>query len=462
MSFAASPGPTLDELARGLQDGRITSRALTEACLERIGDPAGEGARAFVSVAGDAALQSADAMDVLRRAGSTPGPYAGIPIAIKDLFDIRGQVTTAGSRVLSDEPPAPSDAPSVSRLRRAGFVLIGRTNMTEFAYSGLGLNPHYGTPASVWDRATGRAPGGSTSGGAIAVADGMAHAALGTDTGGSCRIPAAFNRLVGWKPTARRMPNGGLVPLSPSLDSIGSIARSVACCATLDAILCDSPDRLRGETSLAGLRFLAPTTVVLDDLDPPVAQAYQKALSRISAAGARIVEAEAPELRQLLDLSAGGGLSAAESHAWHRRRLAKTPGDYDPRVASRISAGAKIGSADYIDLQFRRAELVSAMDAGLAAYDAMVLPSIAIVPPLLADLVDDTVYATTNLIALRNAMLINLMDGCAISLPTGERGTPPTGLMLSAAGGDDTRLLRVARAVERALRADKSSSAFAT
>src|SRR4029079_4826613 len=229
--------PTLAKLAEDLESGRTTSRQLVEACIARIADPSGEGRRTFLHVDKDAALAAADAMDGLRKVKAAPSRYAGIPVSIKDLFDIKGQVTRAGSRALDDSSPAEQDAPTVARLRKAGFVVIGRTNMSEFAYSGIGINPHYGTPKGGWNRAAGHVPGGSSSGAAVSVLDGMAHGALGTDTGGHCPIPAAFNGIVGYKPTQRRVPLDGSVPLSFSLDSIGPLARSVSCCAILRAVL---------------------------------------------------------------------------------------------------------------------------------------------------------------------------------------------------------------------------------
>src|SRR6202044_2782093 len=213
--------PTLTALAADLESGRTNARKLVDECLAKISDKSGEGARAFVHVEVEAAIEAAKAMDRLREVKAAPSPFAGIPISIKDLFDIRGRVTRAGSRALDDSPPAEADAPVVSRLRRAGFILIGRTNMTEFAYSGIGINPHYGTPKSVWRREAGHVPGGSSWGAAVSVADGMAHGALGSDTGGACRIPAAYNGIVGSKPAQRRVPREGAVPLSSSLDSFG-------------------------------------------------------------------------------------------------------------------------------------------------------------------------------------------------------------------------------------------------
>src|ERR1700684_3646928 len=235
--------PTLASLADDLDNGRTSARKLVDACLARIADSAGEGARAFIHVDAQAAIEAAEAMDRLREVKAAPSRYAGIPVSIKDLFDIRGQVTRAGSRALEDSAPAEADAPVVARLRRAGFIVIGRTNMTEFAFSGIGINPHYGTPKSNWQRSIGYVPGGSSSGAAVSIADGMAYGALGTDTGGSCRIPAAFNGIVGFKPTQRRVPLDGGVPLSFTLDSFGPLARTVNCCARLDAVLAGEPGR---------------------------------------------------------------------------------------------------------------------------------------------------------------------------------------------------------------------------
>src|SRR5215831_3800514 len=274
--------PTIASLADDLEEGRTSARRLVEECLAKIADPSGEGQRTFIHVDKEAALGAAEAMDALRKAKGAPSRFAGIPVSIKDLFDIKGQVTRAGSRALEDSAPAEADAPVVARLRRAGFVVIGRTNMTEFAYSGIGINPHYGTPKGAWNRAEGHVPGGSSSGAAISVLDGMAHGALGTDTGGSCRIPAAYNGIVGYKPTQRRVPLDGAVPLSFSLDSIGPLARSVGCCAILDAVLADEPIVPLKPRPVKGMRLAVPTTIALDDLDAPVALTFERALEALA------------------------------------------------------------------------------------------------------------------------------------------------------------------------------------
>src|SRR3954453_9014233 len=287
--------PTLAALADDLGNGRTTARKIVDGCLARIADKSGEGARTFIHVDAEAAIEAAEAMDRLREGNAAPSPFAGIPVSIKDLFDIKGQVTRAGSRALEDSAPAEIDAPVVARLRRAGFIVIGRTNMTEFAYSGIGINPHYGTPKSAWNRSVGHVPGGSSSGAAVSIADGMAYGALGTDTGGSCRIPAAFNGIVGFKPTQAPVPLDGGVPLSLSLDKFCPPARRVVCCVALDAVLADEPAPSLLPRPVKGMRLAVPTTIALDDLDDAVAKTFERALEALSRAGALIERIGVPE-----------------------------------------------------------------------------------------------------------------------------------------------------------------------
>ena len=444
--------PTLADLAADLATGRTSSRSLTRACLERIEDPRGEGRKAFLHVDKSAVLAQAEAMDLLRSSGAAPSPYAGIPISIKDLFDIAGQVTRAGSTVLADRPAATQDASCVARLRAAGFVLIGRTNMTEFAFSGLGLNPHYGTPLNPWDRAEGRIPGGSSSGAAISVTDAMAHAGLGTDTGGSCRIPAAFTGLVGYKPTARRVPQAGTIPLSTSLDSIGPIARSVACCATLDAVLASETPPDLTDCSAAHLRFAVPKTFVLDGMDSDVAAHFERSLTRLSAAGARLEEIDIPEFASIPTINAKGGFSPPESYSWHRKLIETRAAGYDPRVLSRIQRGATQSATDYIELVAARRAFITAVEQRIGRFDALLIPTTPVIPPRLAELESDAEFFRINGLVLRNPAVINLLDGCAISVPNHEDGEPPTGLMLACRGGLDSQLLRCAAAAEGVVR----------
>jgi aspartyl-tRNA(Asn)/glutamyl-tRNA(Gln) amidotransferase subunit A len=444
--------PTLATLADDLANGRTTARKLVDECLARIADTSGEGARAFIHVDAESAIEAAEAMDRLREVKAAPSRYAGIPISIKDLFDIRGQVSRAGSRALDDSPPAEADAPAVARLRRAGFVVIGRTNMTEFAYSGIGINPHYGTPKGAWQRSVGHVPGGSSSGAAVSVADGMAHGALGTDTGGSCRIPAAYNGIVGYKPTQRRVPLEGAVPLSFTLDSIGPLARTVGCCAVLDTVLANETCVPLQPRPIKGMRLAVPTTVALDDLDDAVARTFERALETLSRHGALIERIEVPEFSDVAPMNAKGGFAAAESYAWHRQLIAGKGNIYDPRVALRIKRGESLSAADYVDLLGARKSLIARTAARLAPYDALVMPTTANTPPRIADLADDQAFTKANLLSLRNCTLINMIDGCAISLPCHRDGEVPVGLMLAASGGADRRILELAAGMEGAIR----------
>jgi aspartyl-tRNA(Asn)/glutamyl-tRNA(Gln) amidotransferase subunit A len=442
----------IDELAQALAEGTITSRSLIEGSLAKIADPDGEGARAFIKVHAQQARAMADAADLLRAHGRSPGRYAGIPIALKDLFDIAGEPTPAGSAILADAPAAKVNAPVVARMLAAGFIPVGRVNMTEFAFSGLGINPHYGTPASPWDRASRRIPGGSSSGTAVAVADGMAAAGLGTDTGGSCRIPAAFCGIVGYKPTARRVPITGVLPLAPSLDSVGPLAPSVACCAEIDAILAGETPVAPTAAGLNGLRLAVPENLVLDGMDTVVAAAFDKALSTLSAAGARIEKVRFAGFAELPAVNAKGGFAAAEGYAWHRHLLTSRGSGYDPRIRVRIARGEHMSAADYIDLVNARARLVASFDRATAAYDCVLMPSVPIVAPRIAELDDERAYNSVNMLILRNTAVGNFFDRCAISLPCHRDGEAPVGLMLMGETMGDARLFGIAAAVEAALR----------
>jgi aspartyl-tRNA(Asn)/glutamyl-tRNA(Gln) amidotransferase subunit A len=442
---------TLASLAEDLAQGKTTSRHLVDECLARIADVAGEGARAFLAV-NEAAPRIADAMDALRAAGAAPSPFAGIPVSIKDLFDLAGETTRAGSRALADAPPATADAPAVARLKAAGFIVIGRTNMTEFAFSGVGINPHYGTPLNPWDRATGRVPGGSSSGAGVSVADGMAHMGLGTDTGGSCRIPAALCGIAGFKPTARLVPREGAAPLSSTLDSIGPLARSVGCCATVHGYL-SGDVRPLAKTRLRGLRLAAVRTIFQSDMDAHVAGAYARALRRLADAGAIIEEIDAPEFNEVAVMNAKGGFSAAEAYAWHRPLMERAGASYDPRVLVRIQRGSQQTAADYCDLLTARAGFIARIERRLAGYDAFIGPTTPIVAPPVAAFATDEEFARLNLLLLRNPTLVNMMDGTSISTPMHGPGEPPSGLMVSGPALADRRVLSLAAAVEDALAA---------
>jgi aspartyl-tRNA(Asn)/glutamyl-tRNA(Gln) amidotransferase subunit A len=439
---------TIAKAAAALDAGG-KSRALIEEALARINDKSGEGARTFLKVQAEHALAAADFHDRLRAGGAASSRFAGVPVSLKDLFDIAGDVTTAGSVALRDAPPASCDAPAVARLRAAGFVPIGRTNMTEFAFSGIGINPHYGTPSSPYDRPAARIPGGSSSGAAVSVADGMAAGAVGTDTGGSCRIPAAFCGIVGFKPTASRVPTQGAFPLSTTLDSVGPLAATVECCALLDCVLAGEPVEDLPSFPLEALRMAVPRTMVLDNLEPAVAQAFDRALSQLREKGARIVDIALRELDELRAINAKGGIVTAESYALHRALIAKAEKMYDPRVLMRILRGREQDAADYIDLLNARAGFTRRVRAIMAPYDALAMPTVPILAPRIAELEPEDAFRRINVLVLRNPSIANFIDGCAISIPCHRAGDAPVGLMLFGDHGTDRRLLSIAAAVER-------------
>ena len=445
---------TLPSLADDLESGRTSSVELVEAALAAIDDPRGEGKRTFVFVHRAGVRQAAEQADRARRGGHAPSAFCGIPISIKDLFDIEGQVTRGGSTLLAEDPPATADATVVRRLRDAGFVLIGRTNMTEFAYSGLGLNPHYGTPLNPYDRRAERIPGGSSSGAAVSVTDGMAAAAIGTDTGGSCRIPAAMCGLVGYKPTASHIPRDGVLPLSESLDSVGPLAPSVVCCAILDRIMGGATAHLPPlpPHDLRLIKVGVPQHLVLNDLDPAVAAAFDRALGTLSERGVQIVDVDFRALADLPTINRKGGLAAAEAFAWHRRHLQDNGHRYDPRVRARIEGGARQSAVDYIEvLHARRAMIVEAKKI-MGGLDGLIHPTVPMIAPRLTALGNDDEYARMNALALRNPSVANFLDTCAISLPIHLPAEPPVGMNIVGHAGRDDELFVIAAAFEAALR----------
>jgi aspartyl-tRNA(Asn)/glutamyl-tRNA(Gln) amidotransferase subunit A len=431
---------------RGMPPPRSARDRLEEA-LVRIADPKGEGARACLSVYSQAARSAADAADVRARAGMTLGPLDGAIISIKDLFDVAGEPTRAGSKVLVDAPPAAIDAPVVRRLRAAGAVIVAKTNMVEFAFSGIGTNPHYGTPGNPADRT--RVPGGSSSGAAVAVADGMCEIAIGTDTGGSTRIPAAFCGVVGYKPTKARVPTEGAFPLSYTLDSVGPIARTVAACAAADAIMAGDDPWTLEPAPLQGLRFGIPQGLPLRDLDQTVAAQFSDATKELGRRGARLSDEPLPLLDEMVRVNSKATFAVAESYFIHRERIATRAADYDPFVRSRIEAGRALAAADYMAMLRDRAALVRAMDARLSDLDALVLPTTPIVAPTISEVSSSEGFTAKNGLSLRNPAIANFFDLCAISLPLRRAGGLPVGLMLIARNGHDRRLFRIAAAVER-------------
>ena len=345
-------------------------------------------------------------------------------------------------------PPAAVDAPAVRRLRRAGAVIVAKSNMTEFAFSGVGLNPHFGTPGNPADRA--RVPGGSSSGAAVSAADDMCEIAIGTDTGGSTRIPAAVCGIVGYKPSRQRIPTDGAFPLSYTLDSIGPLARSVADCARADAVMAGEEPTPLEPTPLAGLRLGIPQGLPLADLDATVAARFAAARTALGRASVRLSEERIDDfLDAMLRINAKSGFAPAEAYSIHRERLAGHAADYDPNVRYRIERGAALSAADYVEMARERNGLVRAMDARLGDLDALVLPTTPIVAPRTDEVATRETFAAKNMLLLRNTSIINFFDQCAISLPLPREGGLPVGLMLVARNGHDQRLFRIAAAVER-------------
>ncbi|WP_332812380.1 amidase [Sphingomonas sp.] len=399
----------------------------------------------------EAARHAGDAADALRRSGSA-SPLLGTLVTIKDNFDLADHATTAGSTLLADAPPAQSDAVAVERLRRAGCVILGRTNMTEFAFSGLGLNPHYGTPANPAFVNEYRTPGGSSSGAAVSVALGIVPVALGTDTGGSIRIPAAFCGLVGFKPSASAISREGVLPLSTTLDTIGVIARSVADCAGMFDVLRDvsgpgpgqGPRRGRASLPARRIRIGLVENYVTNDVSPEVGQGFDKAVAALVRGGISIEPIRLPELDELPATSRLANFSAVESYGWHEPYLAAGAAPrYDPRVLARIMPGADTPAPAYATLIARRQAMIRSVAARIAGLDALLWPTVPIVAPTMASLASDEAYHATNLLVLRNPAVVNFLDGCAISLPCPVEGAP-VGLSLAALNGQDDHLLSVA------------------
>ena len=426
----------------------ISARERLAAALARIDDPKGEGARACLTIYREQAMAAADAADARAKAGISLGVLDGTIMTIKDLFDVAGEVTRAGSKALADDAkPATADAPVVRRLREGGAVIVAKTNMSEFAYSGIGANPHFGTPGNPADRK--RVPGGSSSGAAVSAADGMCEIAIGTDTGGSCRIPGALCGIVGYKPSRQRIPTDGAFPLSYSIDSIGPIARSVEACARADAVMAAENFVPPEPAPLAGLRIGVVQGAPLENLDETVAKRFPDAIGRLKQAGARISEETLSLLGDMVQVNSKGGVQPAEAFTVHRDLLSRRADAIDPNVRARLERARNIGAADYIDMVRQRAGLIRAMDLRLADLDVLAMPTTPIVAPTLQEVAPPDDFARKNAMLLRNTVIVNFFDLCAISVPIPREGGLPTGLMLIARNGQDHRLFRIAAAVER-------------
>lgn len=443
----------LSDAAAALAAGRLSAQAALEQALASAQTPANRHTflRRFDKQAGAAAM-AADAMVAAR---APLPPLAGLAVSVKDLYDVAGMPTTAGSLALAGRAAATHDAPVVARLRAAGAALVGHTNMTEFAFSGVGINPHHGTPANPATTSldpTPRIPGGSSSGAAVSVTTGAAWAALGSDTGGSLRIPAALQGLVGFKSTQALVPNEGCIPLSSTLDTTGAITRTVRDAVLLHGVLSGRAVRLP-HRPLHACRFAVPDGTMLEALEPAVAAAFDQTLQILSRAGVRIEHIPLPALERLSQLQAGGGFAAAESWAWHRKLLAEQGHVYDPRVATRVRRGEKMTAADYIDLKHARVAWIADIGAVIDSFDAVLSPTVPMVAPPMQPLIDsDERFFAVNAQLLRNPSVVNLLDGCALSLPCHRPGELPIGLMVWHGGHRDEAVLGASLAIESALR----------
>lgn len=448
-----SPYPyDLVTTARCLDQGETTSRALVEHCLGAIESCDNARAAFTGDFSADRARQYADAADRIRARGYQASPWAGLPISVKDLFDLKGQVTRAGSTVLADRPPALADAQAIAPLRAAGLILMGRTQMTEFAYSGLGLNPHGPQPWNTLVEEHKAIPGGSSSGGAVSVATGASLAAIGSDTGGSCRIPAAMNGLTGFKPTAARISRKGMIPLSPSFDSVGSIAQSVTDCALLDHLMSGSGESWAPPEAAQGkIRLLLPTSIVRNDADSQVLAVFETVMRHLEKGGIEIVRQPLPILQDIADLNIQGQIVAAEAFHHFHDALAQHGDQFDPRVRERIVSGDRTSVQALRQLHIERQRLCARFETEMAGFDAMICPTCPILPPSIESCLDPQAYGRFNRLVLRNPSLANLLDGCAFSLPLNWKGFA-AGVMLTACHGRDSALTRIAKRCEARLR----------
>ena len=444
----------LRSLALALETGETTSHKLVETALER----AHQSKSVFVTV-NPALIRLAYTIDRARGRGKSRLPLAGIPIALKDLFNLRSEKTFAGSVVRKHyAQPEAEDAPVVAPLREAGLLFFGRTNMSEFAFSGMGLNAHYGTPKSIWDRDTGRLPGGSSSGSAVAVAEGIVSAALGSDTAGSCRIPAAFNGIVGVKPSYGRMSLEGIYPLSPTLDAPGPLAVDVDSCFILDQLM---TGQSKPEAELPGLtpepiesiKLAIPDIKMMQDLDSDVAAAFERAISALHEAGISIQNNAMPAIDDCDDFFPARALVLYEVFQAHREMLEAHGDDYDPFVARRMRTGSDISAEEQQARYAERNQIIENFERQFSdlGVDALVYPTVGCIPPAIADTEDPDEAAQVNLRCLRHTATVNHYNGCAISLPCEKPGEAPVGLMLCSRNGDDDKLYRLAYTVEQIL-----------
>lgn len=452
---------SITELAQQIRERTLSPVALTEHFLARIATLDGE-LGAFRLVTRERALAEAEAAEAVLRSGRTVGPLHGIPYALKDLFDVRGVPTTAGSNLLADNIAA-EDAFVVARLAQAGMILLGKTVTVQFAFGGVGINHHHGTPRNPW-RQEHYLPGGSSSGSAVAVAAGLAPAALGTDTGGSVRIPASLCGITGLKTTVGQVSRMGVYPLSYSLDSVGPLARTAEDAALIyaairgrdphDATTVErEQDVLAGlRAGVRGLRLAFAESVFWDDADPEVVAAVRACGPVFADLGASVTSIEFPEAAETERLNPRGIIGSAECYAVHRERIETHFEDYDPIVGHRIMAAKEITAADYITTQWKLADLRARALTALRDVDALLVPATMIpaVPVAEAD-ASLEVYTRYNMRYLRNTSIGNGLGLCGLSVPCGfTRAGLPIGLMIYGKPFREDVVLRIGYAFQQA------------
>lgn len=431
------------ELGRGIGQGEIDPLRLTEIYLEAI-DGHEYRDRIYSAVTHDRALAEAKAASDRAVAGQRLGLLDGVPISWKDLFDSAGTKTEAGTAYLKGRVPT-KDAVVLANATKAGLVYLGKTHMSELAFSGLGYNPITATPPNVNDPEG--APGGSSSGAATSVAFGLAACGIGSDTGGSVRIPSAWNDLVGFKPTHNALSLEGVVPLSETFDTVGPLCRSVEDAAYMTAAMSGKKAADLTAASVKGHRFMILNTIAMDDLSEEPAEGFQNAVEMIKAAGGIVTEGEVSEVADAMPIAAC--LFTVDAYAHWQDVIEKQPDLMFKEILDRFRSGAVFSGLDYVKGWKRLRELRAGYAAKTAGYDAVIMPSSPILPPNVERLASDhDYYVSENLRTLRNTRIGNLMGLTAMTLPT---GVPSCGIMLCGAAGQDSRLLRVGAGVEAAL-----------
>ncbi|TCR73200.1 amidase [Rhizobium sp. BK376] len=448
------PPRSLAGLSVLLQAGALDPRTLAEETLDAIrrhDDPS-----IFVALTAERAMAEAEAASARIRSGRSLGLLDGIPIAWKDLFDLEGMPTTAGSVILADARPAASDAAVVAALRQAGMVAVGRVNMSEFAFSGLGINPHYGTPRNPASTDAARLPGGSSSGSAAAVASGLVPVSIGTDTGGSVRIPAAFTGIVGYKASRGRYSMKGVFPLATSLDSLGPLCRSVQDAIWIDAAMRGATPSPARSIALSDISLVVPQTVVFEDCEEEVVVAFEATIARLEKAGVRVRRQPIPAFAEIFEvMGKRGPLVTAEAFALHRERLAGPgAGTIDRRVVARLRLGEKITLVDYLETLAERERLTAEVESMIGPNEIIAHPTVSHVAPLTAPLLeDDDLFVKTNFKTLRNTMIGNFLDFCGVSIPCGKGSAGlPVGFLLSGVRHNDDHLMKTSLALEETIR----------